>query len=78
MQALVLLQSGSFDHENMTPEEEVEAAEVISQSWARAGFNRVDPLLPGNFSIMKSEEISVKGTEARVMSHLTRGKLVSV
>jgi GNAT superfamily N-acetyltransferase len=78
MQALVLLQSGSFDHESMTPEEEIEAAEVISRSWERAGFNRVDPLLPGNFSIMKADEISIKGTEARVMSHLTRSTLVAV
>lgn len=76
MQALVLLQSGSFDHESMTPAEEVEAAEVISRSWARAGFTRVDPLLPGNFSIMKSHEVSVKMTEERVISHLTRSELV--
>ena len=77
MQALVLLQSGSFDHENMTPEEEVEAAEVISRSWARAGFTRVDPLLPGNFSIMKAEEISVKETESRVMAHLDKAVMVA-
>lgn len=76
MQALVLLQSGSFDHETMTEEEEVAAAEAISQSWSRAGFNRVDPLLPGNFSIMKADEISVKHTEERVMAHLNRDALL--
>jgi GNAT superfamily N-acetyltransferase len=75
MHALVLLQSGSFDHETMTPEEEIEAAEVISRSWARAGFTRVDPLLPGNFSVMKAKDISVKATETRVMSHLTQTSL---
>jgi hypothetical protein len=61
----------------MTPEEEVEAAEVISRSWARAGFNRVDPLLPGNFSIMKANEISVKETADRVIAHLNKDALVS-
>lgn len=77
MQALILLQSGSFDHESMTAEEEIEAAEVISRSWARAGFTRVDPLLPGNFSIMKSEDISVRDTEQRVMEHLNKRSLVA-
>lgn len=76
MKAIALLQSGSFDHESMTPEEEVEAAEVISRSWARAGFTRVDPLLPGNFSVMKGDQISVKKTEERVMAHLNRNVLV--
>lgn len=78
MPALILLQSGSFDHENMTEEEEIRAAEVISRSWERAGFTRVDPLLPGNFSIMKSDEISVRSTEERVMSHLNQNALVVV
>jgi hypothetical protein len=77
MQSLILLQSGSFEHESMTPEEEVAAAEVISRSWARSGFTRVDPLLPGNFSIMKSEEISVRATEERVMEHLNSRALLA-
>lgn len=76
MPSLALLQSGSFEHESMTAEEEVAAAEVISRSWERAGFTRVDPLLPGNFSVMDGKDISIKATESRVMSHLSQSVLV--
>lgn len=77
MPALVMLESGSFDHETMTPEEETAAAETISRAWARAGFKRVETVVEGNFSILKRNEISVKATETRVMEHLNRNALIS-